>query len=381
MENDNNVKETYIIRKLKSVRSKLYQAYLLPFFVDFGFRMGAAVLADLVGANKATIISISVLSLTRIKAIKDLIDVVKGLVEAERLHNPYLTAKLMLSRDFKVLVSSALKKHKKDKTQTNSASIILGALAPMLFDYFSMGVVAKYGAIGALVTQIIDTSLHLGAILILYSNVKKVNEKLLKFNEEYYNQFKNFINESLAYSKNLKSILNKENTMYDNEVIRRFLIENDKINFAIKKSIHSQEWEQFYLHFPDDKEKAERSIRKYEDKYIISTKIIEKISSKEISRNVYVVEITKDKYEEFKKINGENPIYNLTCYSIPTNSGDSVLLLDVYEKTFEGLNIVRAKFKNKEEAENFKIPDWFGREITNDPDYTGKHFPVPNIKK
>lgn len=369
-------KETYIVRKLKKVRAKLYQSYLLPFFVDFGFRMGAAVLAGLVGASKATIISISVLTLTRIKAIKDLIDVAKGLVEAERIHDPYLTVKKMFSRDFKTLISSSFKKMKKGKSQTNSVIIIVGALAPMLFDYFSMGIVAKYGAVGAIITQIIDTSLHLGAILILFSSVKKINEKLLLFNEEYYNQFKNFINESLAYSKNLKLILNKENTKYDSEVIRRFLVENDNIKSVIKKSINSQEWEQFYLHFPDDKEKAERSIRKYEDKYIISTKILEKISSTEFSRHVYVVEITKERYEEFKILNGDEPIYNLTCYSIPTSDKSSVLLLDVYKGLFEGLNIVRVKFNNEEDSKLFKVPEWFGKEITNDPDYTGKHFPV-----
>ncbi len=394
----NNEQENYIVRKLKFVRRKLYQAYLIPFFVDFAFRMGAAVLASFLGASLATIIAILFLTLTRIKAVKDLFDVIKGLLETERLLDPSLTVKGMFKHDIKTLSQIFLKfnNHKKrEKAQTNSILIILGAVAPMLFDYFSMGIVAEYGAVGAAITQIIDTVLHISALAILFSNIKKVNEKLRKFNNEYYNKFKLFVKESLTESKlnfftkityGLKDVLNKEKTNQNNEKIRRFLIDSKKISSAIENSINSQNWEQFYLQFPNDYDYAERSIRKCDDKYMIITKIIEKnnlhneLGYPDSSRDTYTVEITEKRYKEFLELNGDNPVYKLTCYTIPIKNVETTILLDVYKDLFEGLNIARVKFKDSEESSKFVIPSWFGKEITYDPNYSGRHFKYTNNK-
>ncbi len=398
----NNEQENYIVKKLKSVKSKLYQAYLIPFSVDFTFRIGAAILSGFVGSEAATIIGISVLSLTRIKAVKDLFDVTKGLVETEKLHDPTLTIKKMFARDFKVLINSIISRFKfknngkKDKSQTNSILIILGALAPMLFDYFSMGIAATHGATGVVVTQSIDTMLHVSSLIILFSNVKKINEKLRKFNIEYYNPFKSFVNESLILHKqsfgskikdlfnhhNLKDILDKDKTNQSPEKIRRFLINSKNVDEIIKKATNSQELEQFYLQFPNDVDYAERSIRKYGDKYVVVTKIIEtdesnELGSPDLSRETYTVEITEKRYKEFLKLNGNNPIYKLTCYTIPINNVETTILLDVYKDMFKGLNIARVKFKDSEESLKFIKPKWFGNEITTNPDYTGKHFPIP----
>lgn len=405
----NNEQEKYIVRKLKFVRVKLYQAYLIPFFVDFTFRMGGAILAGFIGAELTTIIGISLLTLTRVKAMKDLYDVAKGLVEAEKLQDPTLTIMKMFARDAKTIGNSFLtglkfknkkittEKKEKPESQTNSVSIILGVIAPMLFDYFSMGIVATYGAMGAAITQGIDTLLHMSALAILYSNIKKVNEKLRKFNTEYYNQFKLFVNESLMTSKpsfiskisrghELRDVLDKEKTNYNPEKIRRFLVSSEKISFAIKNATSSEYWEQFYLQFPSDNDYAERSIRKYGNKHIIVTKIVEaseidnKLGYPDSSRDTYTVEITEKRYNEFLELNGDNPIYKLTCYTIPINNGEIIILLDVYKDMFEGLNIARVKFKNSEESSKFVIPEWFGTEITYDPDYTGKHFPYTKNK-
>lgn len=395
---NNYEQENYIIRKLKFVRKKLYQAYLIPFFVDFSFRMGAALLASLVGAKEATIIAIIVLTLTRIKAVKDLIDVIKGLLETERLQNPSLTTREMFKNDVKVLLNLILikfnknnKKIIKNKSHANSVAIILGAIAPMLFDYFSMGIVAKHGAMAVVITQSIDTVLHLSALVILYSNIKKVNEKLHKFNNEYYNQFKSFVKNTLIERKpsfilkikqisNLKDILKKEKTNQNIEKIRRFLIDSKEISSVIKKAVNKESWEQFYLKFPNDYDYAERSIRKCENKYMIITKIIEKTNQDnkfgypDSSRDTYTVEINEKRYKEFLELNGDNPIYKLTCYTIAIDNVEATILLDVYKNRFEGLNIARVKFKDSEESLKFVIPKWFGKEITSDSKYTGRHF-------
>ena len=383
--------ENYVIKKLKLVRSKLYQAYLVPFGVDFTFRIGAVFLASFVGAKWATIIGLSVLTLTRIKALKDLFDVIKGLVETEKLHDPTLTMSKMLTRDSKTILS---KSKGKDSSQANSLLILIGALVPMLFDYISMGIAAKYGIAGAAITQIVDTLLHLSALAILYASVKKINETLHKFNVEYYAQFKSFVNDSLIPTKanlfsritrlfkkiSLRDVLDKEKTNQNPERIRRFLVSRKKAETIIKKAINVEQWEQFYLQFSNDKDFAERSIRKQGDKYIVVTKIvgsdevIDELGSQDVSKDTYTVEITKKRYEEFLKLNGDAPIYRFACYAIPADNSEKIILLDVYEDKFDGLSIARAKFDNSEESTNFIIPEWFEKEITKDPMYTGKHF-------
>ncbi len=386
--------EKYIVRKLKEVKRKLYQAYLIPFFVDFAFRMGAAVLGDNVGVRNATIISISLLTLTRIKAIKDLVDVVKGLIETEKIEDPSITFKKVIIRDIKKYKKIILNKKNKsrDSSRNNIFSIIVGAVAPMTFDYFSMGIVAKYGAGAAGITQIIDTLLHLSSLLILFSSVKKIKIELNTFDENYYEDYKTFIHNSLSNNKpniiskiidniKIRSLLKKENTSYYKEKIRRFLVDSNNLKKVINDSIESHEWEQFYLQFPNEKDYAERSIRKCDDKYMIITKIIEKDSYNnkygyaDSSRDTYSFEIEEEKYNEFKKINGKNPIYKLTTYSI--KNGNNTILLDVYKDDYEGLNIARVKFKDTKESSIFIEPEWFDKEITYDPDYTGKHFKYP----
>ena len=380
-----NEQGNYIIKKLKSVRSKLFQAYLVPFGIDVFFRFGTAALGTFIGIQTAITVGLTVLTISRIKAFKDLYDVAKGLLETEKLKDPTLTMKKKLKRDLKKLF-------KKDKTENNIIAIILGALAPMLFDFVSIGFAASYGAIGATVTQGIDTLLHLGSLGILFSNVKKINKKLEKFNKEYYKEFKDFVNSSLAKERKinifnkgfrLRDVLNKEKTKANKEVIKRYLVDSSNLATATRNAVAKEVWEQFYLQFPTDTN-AERSIRKQGNKHMVVTKIIEgdlkELTSKDFSRDTYTVEITKERYEEFKKLNGNNPIYNLTTYTIPTGYENVNILLDSYDKTYKGLNIARVKFNNHDSSINFVTPEWFEEEITTDPEYTGKHFPIPKQK-
>ncbi len=378
--------DNYIIRKFKKIKSKLYQAYLVPFFVDFGFRMGAAILASYVGAKNATIIAIVLLTVFRIKAIKDLIDVIKGLIETEKIIDPLISFKKVIIRDVKYIFN---KNKIKNNSKGNIIFIIVGVIAPMMFDYFSMGIVARHGAAAAGITQIVDTILHISSLLILFSSVRKINEELRFFDENYYNNYKVFLRNILISEKTnifsiikqknkIKELLNKEETAYDKEKIRRYLVDDKEKNKIIKKTIEFHTWEQFYLQFPNEKDNAERSIRNCDDKYMVVTKIIDnnieknQNGSSDFSRNTYSVTITKDRYNEFKRINGDNPIYKLISYSIKYRN--RIIILDVYEEKFEGLNIARVKFENSKESSLFVKPKWFGREITNDPDYIGKHF-------
>jgi len=48
--------------------------------------------------------------------------------------------------------------------------------------------------------------------------------------------------------------------------------------------------------------------------------------------------------------------------------------LDIYQGKLKGLNIVEVEFTNEKEANMFKVPDWFGKEITEDNYYKNQNL-------
>jgi CYTH domain-containing protein len=48
--------------------------------------------------------------------------------------------------------------------------------------------------------------------------------------------------------------------------------------------------------------------------------------------------------------------------------------LDVYEGSLSGLQVVEVEFDDPRAAESFSAPDWFGREVTDDPGYRNQRL-------
>jgi CYTH domain-containing protein/thymidylate kinase len=371
--------------------------------MDFAFRMGASVLGSLIGAAPATIIGLSLLAITRVKAVKDLYDVAKGLAETQRLADPTITIRKMLKRDAKALTHGAKgffrnpvayfrrKKSEKPEGEPNSVLIILGAIPPLVFDFISTGLSAAFGTIAALATQAIDTALHAGSLVILYSSIKRINTQLREINEKYQYKITNYVNETFRHqaikSKKAKSILagslRPKRTLHTPATaIRRFLIDDKYIQYIKEHSLTSENWEQFYWKFPDDKNDTEVSIRRCDDIYMIVTKIGGKQTGNESimnsTRETFSVDITREKYDELILLlmgDQDNPIYKHTRHTITDDRGKPVFV-DIYENYEHiGLNIARVKFDSSEDAIEYRVPNWFGEDITNNPDYTGQHYP------
>lgn len=73
-------------------------------------------------------------------------------------------------------------------------------------------------------------------------------------------------------------------------------------------------------------------------------------------------EITEEEYENIK-INKDANVIDKVRYIIPIENGLKIEL-DVFKGIFEGIIFAEVEFKSEEQAINFKITDWFGKELT-----------------
>lgn len=55
--------------------------------------------------------------------------------------------------------------------------------------------------------------------------------------------------------------------------------------------------------------------------------------------------------------------------------------IDIYEQQMEGLMVVEVEFEDEADAERFEAPEWFGREVTDDPAYTNAMLAFGSWKK
>lgn len=79
---------------------------------------------------------------------------------------------------------------------------------------------------------------------------------------------------------------------------------------------------------------------------------------------------------QFKKLWGatEGRRIRKTRYEIP--DGDGKLELDIYHDSLEGFISIEREFKSETESGQFKIPEWFGREVTEDKSYKNQSLAV-----
>lgn len=73
-------------------------------------------------------------------------------------------------------------------------------------------------------------------------------------------------------------------------------------------------------------------------------------------------EITEEEYENIK-INKDANVIDKERYIIPIENGLKIEL-DVFKGIFKGIIFAEVEFPSEEQAINFKIPDWFGKELT-----------------
>ncbi len=139
------------------------------------------------------------------------------------------------------------------------------------------------------------------------------------------------------------------------EIERKFLV--DKIPSL--ENLKSDEITQAYLSI-----KPEIRVRQKGDKYYRTEKGEGTLVREEIE-----YEISKEEYlDSFAKCEGR--VIEKTRYYIPVN--DLVIELDIYKGKHEGLIVCEIEFPSEQDAENFNLPKWLGKEITYDISFRNK---------
>jgi hypothetical protein len=83
-----------------------------------------------------------------------------------------------------------------------------------------------------------------------------------------------------------------------------------------------------------------------------------------LEREEYNLPLTAEAYESLKgKIEGR--LIEKRRYILPF--GKYKIELDIFKGKLEGLIYAEVEFPSKEEAENFSTPEWFNRELTEEP--------------
>ena len=141
------------------------------------------------------------------------------------------------------------------------------------------------------------------------------------------------------------------------EIERKFIVDQIPIDLDIFKTNYI---EQGYLSIT-----PEVRIRMLNDKCFLTVK-----SSGTLSRDEYETEISLNTYNDFKKkLIGESLIKQRHYINI----GEYVAELDIYEN-LKNLKVVEVEFMTVDQAIRFKIPNWFGKEVTYDESFKNKNL-------
>ena len=90
-------------------------------------------------------------------------------------------------------------------------------------------------------------------------------------------------------------------------------------------------------------------------------------------------EISAEDFEKLVQKRIGNGVYKVRYY-LPLDEAHTAEI-DIYEQQMEGLMVVEVEFENEADAERFEAPEWFGREVTDDPAYTNAMLAFGSWKK
>lgn len=103
-------------------------------------------------------------------------------------------------------------------------------------------------------------------------------------------------------------------------------------------------------------------IRQDNDDYYLTYK-----SKGFLEREEYNLPINRQSYEHLRT-KADGIILTKKRYEIPLHEKYTIEL-DIFEGVHSGLILAEVEFPSREEAENFTAPDWFGEDVTFQPEY------------
>lgn len=152
------------------------------------------------------------------------------------------------------------------------------------------------------------------------------------------------------------------------EIERKFLVESLPEDI---EQYPNEDIVQGYLAIMEDG--TEIRLRNKGDKYFQTVK-----SGRGKTRMELEIEITQEQYELFWVMTEVKRVEKKR-YQIPHEKG--IIELDVYGGDLDGLLSVEIEFKDQDASEDFKAPEWFGREVTEDPNYKNQSLALNGIPK
>lgn len=104
-------------------------------------------------------------------------------------------------------------------------------------------------------------------------------------------------------------------------------------------------------------------VRKQDDEYYLTYK-----GKGMMAREEYNLPLTKESYEHLiQKADGHR--ITKTRYLIPIENSHLTIELDVFEGDMAPLIMAEVEFDSVEEANNFALPEWFEKDVTEDRKY------------
>lgn len=108
-------------------------------------------------------------------------------------------------------------------------------------------------------------------------------------------------------------------------------------------------------------------IREKQDKYYLTVK-----SKGDKVREEYELEISQNTYEDLYKNRQPNSLISKFRFIVPLKNNLKAEV-DFYENVYvddtNSLKVIEVEFESEEKSNSFIIPNWFGREVTNDNRY------------
>ena len=115
-------------------------------------------------------------------------------------------------------------------------------------------------------------------------------------------------------------------------------------------------------------------VRKSDDDYYMTYK-----GRGLLERTEYNLPLNRDAYEKLVK-KAEGNIISKRRYVIPIYGSDLKIELDVFDDPFAPLIMAEVEFGSVEESEGFIPPDWFDKEVTEDPAYHNSNMAMRKIQ-
>ncbi len=150
------------------------------------------------------------------------------------------------------------------------------------------------------------------------------------------------------------------------EIERKFLVERPPDGLDAQPS---GEIEQGYLAITDD---VEVRLRRYGEETFLTVK-----SSGDGSRIEEEIEIEARRFAALWPLTDGRRLEKRR-YAIPYGDGLTIEL-DIYHGRLSGLLTAEVEFDTPADASAFVPPDWFGRELTDDPRYKNKRLATQGL--